>query len=914
MPTSHRYRLTCFHYAPQCITAFPLRCFASLPENNDGTVSLQSESIQPGTIKADKKSLHQTIHYLLNKIPVGRMNEVNLKNARSFIFIVAKWKNEQGAKLAEALLERMHSEQSTRATVDTEMYNACMNAWNTSGADGKTIVHAVEGIFTRMEQRYKDKSNRHALMARPDRTSYNCLLNCYSKCDEDHSFKVHAILEKMKDIASCKDDSEYAIEIQPDEITYNSLMNYYASRTNQHYAAQQAEDILLQMSDLTQQPDSNVQLDSTSFNIAIKGWSNAGLGLDGAERAKSLLFMMMKWHNKGYPNVEPTAVTFSTAIDAFTKVSSEDAETAVRNSMELLDRMEASSITDLDHINSCYNAAANVLIKMGVENAGERVKELMLRMKNMDAVPDEMMYRRCIEAYVKDGSEDGFRAADALLNDMADNLNSNPSSVTFNSLLGAAVKKNTNRSMEFAEKLLGRMEALGGDSRPDTASYNMIIGALSRNSSPGSEQKAVDYLRKMLRSYNTEHYLKARPNSFVFNCIISMLDRSDEEWVADVMYKTLKSMENLQRKGNTTVLPDTITYNTVISKLARKPTKDNAKKVMKLLAQMEGNEESGNEGAAPDIITYSNVLRLQGKLDPNRAATIASTYLKRVLSKKNLPPIDKIGLRVLLLALSKCGKYEDASVALRTWERIESCNKKSSEVLDSDLCNLVLMSLDSAKSEESAAAALSFVSERFRRLQGNDNTVIFPTLIGMNATLTNLARSGRINDAFSIIELMKKFGKKNHMCMQPDAACYRSVLAALSDRHSSTKHNAVYAEKFLKKAQDDLGELDISMFNAAINACAWTTGDEPVRADAIRIAFGIFQQTKDTQSHDPITFGLMIKACMHLSNNDASRFKSVQVCCNCFNYSCCFMKAAFSTFLSGYLSIVQREEWSVTWC
>lgn len=807
------------------------------------------------------------------------MNEVNLKNARSFLFIVSKWNNEQGAKLSGALLERIYAEQSSRATVDKEMYNACMHAWNTSGADGRVIVHNVEHLFTKMEQRFK--SNLHALVARPDRTSYNCLLNCYSKCDEDHSFKVHAILDKMNEIASSEEDDGYSLQIQPDGITYNSFMNYYASRTNQHYAAQQAEDILLQMSELAQQPDSNVLLDSTSFNIAIKGWSNAGLGLDGADRAKTLLLMMMKWHNKGYPGVEPTAVSFSTVIDAYTKVSLDDAATAIKNAMGVLDMMEASSISDLDHINSCYNAAANVLIKMRVDRVGESVKELMLRMKNMDAIPDEMMYSRCIEAYLRDESEDGFHTANELLDEMTDSLGYNPSSVTFNSILDRLLKKNTNHSLEFAESLLQRMEALGGDSRPDIASYSMIISALSRNSSPGSEERAINYLRKMLRSYNTEHYMQAKPNSFVFNCVIAMLDKSSEEWAADAMYKTLKSMESSHRKDSSSVCPDTITYNMVIAKLSKKATKDNAKKVMKLLAQMEDNEESGNKDAAPDIITYTNVLKLQKKLDPNRAASIASAYLKRILSKKTLPSIDKVGLRALLSALAKSSKAEHASVALRTWERIESSNMDASEVLDSDMCNLVLMSLQSSKTDESSGATLAFLTERFRRLQCEDEYIVLPTMVGMNAALSSLAHSGRVNDALSVLKLMKEFSKKKGIQLQPDAGCYRSILAALSGTQSSTINNAACAEKVLKVAQDEFGSaLPISVTNAAINACAWTAADPlrpMIKAEALKTAFAMFEQTKETQSYDAVTFGLMIKACMHLSYDDAARLKLVQV-------------------------------------
>lgn len=853
-----------------------MRSFASLPSNLS---SHEQSAVGTTTKKVDFKSLHQSIHYLLAKVPIGRMNETNIQKARSFLFIASKWKNEQGAKLSESLLHRLYDEQSSKPTVDTSMYNACMSAWNTSGVDGNVIVHHVESIFVTMEQRSCDTSNRYALMERPDRTSYNCLLNSYSKCSSgDYSYKVDAILDKMK---SSEDDSkeideEYAIRIQPDTITYNSMMNYYASRSNQHYAAQQAEDILLQMSELTQQPNSNVQITSTSFNIAIKAWSNAGLGLDGAERAKSLLLMMIKLHDQGHSNVEPTAISFSTVIDAYSKVSQADATVAVENVMDVLDMMEVSSISDAEHIHSCYNNAANVYIKTGVSDAGESVRKLMLRMKNMDTVPEEMMYIRCIQAYIMDGNDKCFNEAQRLLDKFADVFGCNPSSMSFNSLLYILIQSNTTQTLDMAADFLTKMESLGGDSRPDAASYSMIIGALSRSSCPGSDKKALDYLRRMLRSYNTDHNSKAKPNSFVFNCILGILSRSTEEWADDVIYKTLVSMENQQRKGNDLIVVDTLTYNTVIGKLSKSRTKGNAKKVMKLLAEMENKEVTGNNNAAPDIITYTSVLKMQQTLDPNRAATIASSYLKNALTKSQFPPIDKVGLRALLMALSTRGTTDDASLVLRTWERIESVTE-TQKILDSDMCNLVLMAFGRMKTEQSSDSVLAFLSERLKRIQDGDSSVVLPTVIGINSILSNLASNGRINNALSILEIMKVLSKRGVAQSRPDVGCYVTILKSLSGNRVSTK-NAIYAQKVLAKAKDDLDTVPVSAINAAIDLCATTTGDQDGKMNAIQIAFEIFEQAKETQSHNDLTFDLMIGVCKKLSSDDATRIKLVQVC------------------------------------
>jgi hypothetical protein len=316
----------------------------------------------------------------------------------------------------------------------------------------------------------------------------------------------------------------------------------------------------------------------------------------------------------------------------------------------------------------------------------------------------------------------------------------------------------------------------------------------------------------------------------------------------------------------------------VIAKLAKSPTKENAKKVMKLLAQMQRHEESGNTGVSPDIITYTSVLKLQEKLDPNRAASIASTYLRRVLTKKELPPIDKVGLRALLIPLSRRSEPEDAKLALRIWERIECCSR-TSKVLDPDLCNLVAMSLSRAKYDDSADTVLNFLSERFRRLKAGDEYVVLPTVIGMNAVLSSLASKGRMNCAISIIDIARLLGKKCHQ-FQPDAGCYRSVLVPLAVDRPSTK-NAWYVEKISKRAKDDFGVIPISILNAAIDACAYTLEDEGgSRAEAIKVAFGLFDQAKEAGTYNTATFGLLIKACMKLTDDESVKFKLVQVCYN----------------------------------
>ncbi|KAK1749015.1 pentatricopeptide repeat-containing protein [Skeletonema marinoi] len=814
--------------------------FASVTEPiQTGTINNQKEeshapnldfTSEAPTSANEERSLHSTIHYVLTR-DVGRLSIVNIQKARSFLSITSKWNNEKGAVLCEQLLERLFEERYTgsniNVVIESDMYNICMNAWNKSNADGQKIVHQVESILHRMEQRYFDHQDTP-----PDNISYNCLINAYSKSDEDSADKVESILEKMNSFAHDNNvfSSEAASRISPDETTYNSMMNYYASRKNDHISAQRAEDLLLQLSGLSQHDSA---------------WSNSGGGIHGAKRAEELLRMMLKLR-KEHANVQPTSLTFSTAINAYSKVAPEDSATAVRRAIELLDELEGLYIPDSENINTCYNAAANVIAKSGVPNSSELILDLMNRMKNMDAVPDGMI-----------GDVDGIKRGKQMLEQMIDEPHFEPTSANFNILLNAILKSKSERKLEEAEELVAQMQEIGGDARPDSASFNMIISALSRSNTPDAAEKAVDYLRSMLRLYNNDGYGKAKPDSFAFNCVINMLARSKHEWAYDVIQRTLSAMEAQERHGNASVLLDTITYNVVIGKLAQSASITNAKKVMKLLATMEAKAESGSTAVVPDIITYTNVLKLQGKVNPQRAASIASSYLTLAMSSDDKIFIDRVGFYTLLHALSRSNKFEDAATARNAWEWIEKSDR-ADVVLTSDACNLVTIAYSKNKTEEAAAEVLSFLSDLIHRYRQGDKDTVLPTKVGFSAAFIPLCATNRTNDALSLLKIIKALN------IVPDAGCYISMLSALSGR------------SLQMQMKEDLEDVPTAAFNAAINACAWVSGSPVGQRKALEIAFEIFQQARKEKSYDSVTFGLIIKACMHLSKDDNARMKLIQ--------------------------------------
>ena len=865
------------------------RCFAETSTKNAAPDIQEDEyELSPSIVSAsndddnddddETRSLHSSIHYILKKIPIGHLDNNHLAQARSMIYIVSKWHNENGAKLCESLLERLYKEQyvghNDSVVIDTEMYNICMDAWNKSGVDGEKIVDRVTSIMRRMEERYIHESyneENEDMVIRPDRISYNCVINAYSKWeDNDSSNKVEEVLKKMNTLAKHELNSDYALLLQPDTFTYNSLMNYYATRNNSE-SAQRAEDLLLQMSELSKQGDNDIQMNTTSFNTVLKAWRNSETGIDGAQRAESILRMMMKLYSHGHENVRPDTKSYSTVFSSYSKVNPEDASTAVENVMNILDELEGSFWSSDTNINSCYNAAANVIVKSGVDDAVKRVQELVTRMKNMDAVPDKFIISSLMEAYGKEGSYESFKQGKELLMEMVMDKSLDPETVPFNILLKSILKGNSVNKLKQVDELITAMDQIGGNARPDLASYNMVISELSRSSDNDAQQKAVEYMKNMLKSYR-EGYEKAKPDSFVFNCIISMLARNNEAWADDVIYRTLMAMESQQKRGNASIIIDTITYNQVIGKLAQSHTKENAKKVMSLLKHMEDNSTSSNKAITPDIITYTSVLILQGKVNPQRAADISYSYLERAIASNEKVQIDRFGFQQLLKALSRSNKLQHAMMARKAWEWIENSDKAN--ILDSDLCNLVLLSYNKANNAKTAEKALSFLTERISRYKDGDSTTILPTMVGFGSILSSLGNANRVDDALRLVEIMKVLSKDGVPSVEPDEGCYATILHALA--HSEADSAAPQALRVVKRMKEGFGTIPTTALNAAIHVCSRTS---PRRAKnkSIEAAFDLFQLGKECDCRDAVTYGLMIRTCINQTDDDATRFKLVQV-------------------------------------
>ena len=169
------------------------------------------------------------------------------------------------------------------------------------------------------------------------------------------------------------------------------------------------------------------------------------------------------------------------------------------------------------------------------------------------------------------------------------------------------------------------------------------------------------------------------------------------------------------------------------------------------------------------------VLQLQQKVDSSRAAAIAARCVRHTMD--GTCRMDKVMLKAVLFSLARSGKAEHAVIARNAWEWLEH---NDAAILDSQLANLVLMAMrnpaiDGEQLSEMADASLSFLQERVKRFnEGSANAVVLPTVVGFSFAIECLCKSGRVNDALKLVQIMELLHKKG-LPVKPDQGVYRSL-------------------------------------------------------------------------------------------------------------------------------------------
>ena len=386
----------------------------------------------------------------------------------------------EGGHSAEQLLVELEQLPPDRLRANfsrTKVYNSVITAWSKSGeADA---AQRAESILSKLEGKF---FNGHT-DARPDKTTFLCLIDAYAKARiTDAEERCDALLVRMnhfKDVFQMQD-------LEPDRAVYNAVLNALA-KSCQPNAPEKAEEILTMMQT---SPDEKLRPDIVTYATVIDCHTKCG---DGSEKAVELLRFVEGTYRGGDESLKPNPVFYSAIMQAWAKTATKE---GAEKAEDLLRRNQALYEEGYEYAKPhsiLYNAVMDAIARTGDKSSGMRAEELL----------DEM------ESLYQSGNEE-----------------MKPSRRSFNAVILAY--RNEKDGGLKAEELLSRMEASATAGRyelaPDIVSYNCVIGAIVNDS---NEQDAADRAQALLDRMEERNI---RPDGRTYSPVIELwLKRRDEK-------------------------------------------------------------------------------------------------------------------------------------------------------------------------------------------------------------------------------------------------------------------------------------------------------------------------------------------------------------------------------------------------
>ena len=112
--------------------------------------------------------------------------------------------------------------------------------------------------------------------------------------------------------------------------------------------------------------------------------------------------------------------------------------------------------------------------------------------------------------------------------------------------------------------------------------------------------------------------------------------------------------------------------------------------------------------------------------------------------------------------------------------------------------------------------------------------------------------------------------------MKPDEGCFANILNLLAQSQEANI-SADQVLRIVKQMKDDLGTVTTASLNSTISICSKTVESQTDKRKALEAAFLIFQLGRDSASCDADTYGLMIRTCINLTEDENTRMKLIDV-------------------------------------
>ena len=493
---------------------------------------------------------------------------------------------------AEALLREMTN---MGLHADERVYSLVLQAYvkKGNGARAEAIVEEITSAFV------ANKENA----VKPISSFYNMVIAAWAKSrDKMAPQRAEQVLSRMWKLHSTPD----LRFIKPDKTSYNYLLQCWR---NSGHSAEQVEKVFRRMLKKYDAGDSDMAPSVVSALIVMNCYSMEG----NVKKVRSLLDELTDEDPvRGRALVKAGASLYNALLIALTHsrdkaTAAVQAEATMAKMMELVEKGDHDAQPNAVSYNSLISCLANSRAKGAAERAETYLREIIEKSKEwgtVDLTANKINYVMVMKAY---GYEGNAQKAESLLYELYDYYlstgNLKPDVTNFNLVLNAWSKSSSPGAPERCEAILNRMRELDDlgqlPVRPDTISYNTVINSWTRSKRVDSTDQVERLLQEMKDRYTSgDSYVK--PTFRTYNSIFSaylLSQRRGENgtYPAERVLGLLDEMLDLAAEGDKDVAPTNISYERVLSTIYYSQLSDKMEQFKRVLRLMK------DQGVAPSI-------------------------------------------------------------------------------------------------------------------------------------------------------------------------------------------------------------------------------------------------------------------------------------------------------------------------
>ena len=418
----------------------------------------------------------------------------------------------------------------------------------------------------------------------------------------------------------------------PSATIYNVVISAWAKAGD----PPQAEAVLREQCEMALQHD-YCRPNATSFAAVLSAYARSE-NESAPERAEALVALQCRYASQmataeERDRVLPNVVTYTTVLDCWAKSNRHDAPLRAQAILQQMNEQVVGDDNDADNNNNnnnnivtpntlSYNAVLNAWARSGRPEAVERVEELWQEMQARHIPADAVTYMTRINVWERHRGPDmlprtAARRAAQVLHEMIEQSHIPPTTLHFNRVILAWTQcGDALRAEALLEVMISHwLRGGGGNSAnsfattntaavPNLSSFNFVLSAWSKKSSPAGAAQAEALLDRM------EEY--------------SSTLLSGGGGSGDDSSKTGDGAATLRLP----VRPDVVSFNTAIASWAR--AGDDCEVAWERAVALKRRMEGPPHRLQPDIYTYGSLLQIVAR-NQHMASRERATHANQLL-------------------------------------------------------------------------------------------------------------------------------------------------------------------------------------------------------------------------------------------------------------------------------------------